>query len=300
MNSPVLFIVFKRFDTALKVFEQIRKAQPPRLYIAADAPRLDVEGEADDCQKTRNIIKLVDWPCEVKTLFQTENQGCGLGPYKAISWFFENEEQGIVLEDDCVAHPDFFPYMDMMLDRYKNDERISLLTGRNFIEKYYYKDCSYFLSALHFCWGWASWRRVWQHYDYKLTTVKLLPYAKHLYNIWGWQPQIILWRLTIFMNCKVHPEMDVWDYQFAISTQMRETYTIIPSVNLVHNVGYDERATHTENIGYKDIEVHSILPLVHPKNLELSKEFDKIRIENSNLIKQIYRFLRTFCKYIIY
>lgn len=299
MKSPVLFIIFKRYDTALQVFERIREAQPPRLYVAADAPRIDVEGEDVDCQKTREIIKLVDWPCEIKTLFQTENQGCGIGPFKAISWFFENEAQGIILEDDCVAHPDFFEYMDVLLDRYKDDNRISLLTGRNVNEKFLVEDGSYFLSGLHFCWGWASWRRVWKHYDYNLTNVKFLPYAKCLYKMFGLHPLFIMWRLSIFMNCKMHPEMDVWDYQFAISTQMRGMYTIVPSVNMIHNVGFDNRATHTSSANHEDIESYSILPIIHPSHLIHDVTFDLKRFVPQKAFRFVVGFFKTFSLYIL-
>lgn len=299
MKSPVLFIIFKRFDTALQVFERIREARPPRLYVAADAPRLGVDGEVEDCQKTRDIIKLVDWPCEVKTLFQTVNQGCGYGPYKAITWFFENEEQGIVLEDDCVAHPDFFKYMDEMLDRYRADERISLLTGRNVTERTDVRDGSYFLSGLHFCWGWASWRRTWAYYDYKLTNVRFWQYARNLYRLFGFRPLLIMWRLSIFMKCKLNPDIDAWDYQFAISTQMRGTYTIVPCVNLVHNVGFDSRATHTASDNYEDVPAHPIMPITHPSELKYNSTYDANRCRLSNRIRFIAGFARTAIKYMM-
>lgn len=299
MKSPVLFIIFKRYDSALQVFEQIRIAQPSRLYIAADAPRPDIKGEYLECQKTRDIVNLVDWPCEVKTLFQTENQGCGVGPYKAITWFFENENQGIVLEDDCVPHPDFFIYMDEMLDRYKDDDRISLLTGRNVFEQYPANDgSSYFLSGLHFCWGWASWSRVWKNYDYSMTNVHLCSYAKRLFKLFGAHYTLIMWRLSIFMGCKLNPSMDVWDYQFAVSTQMRGTYTLVPVVNLVHNIGFDDRATHTSSTNYKDIPSYPILPLTHPSRLQYDSKFDVSRCCVGNKLRFIAGFSKTLLRYL--
>lgn len=291
MNTPVLFIIFKRYDTALKVFNAIRAARPQKIYVAADAPRNDAE--AEDCQKTRDIIKLVDWDCEVKTLFQTENQGCGIGPYKAISWFFENEEQGIILEDDCLPHPDFFPYCEELLNKYKDNESITLITGRNSFKKIDKTDTSYFLSALHFCWGWASWRRVWQKYDYTLKDVTPPKYFKALLKYFGHKNIFtIMWRMNIFYFCKNKCPKDIWDYQFCISTQMVGGYTLVPIQNLISNIGNDERATHT-NGNVEDIKIGPILPLNHPKVLKYNRHID-IRLAKSryNILRIVYHYFR--------
>ena len=120
MNKPVLFIVFNRFDTAQKVFEQIRLAQPPRLYIASDGARENVENEKTIVENIRKwILENIDWDCEVKTLFREKNLGCDINISKAISTFFENETDGIILEDDCLPSQSFFKYCEMALDKYK-------------------------------------------------------------------------------------------------------------------------------------------------------------------------------------
>lgn len=293
MNTAILFIIFKRYDTAIQVFNAIRNARPPRLYVAADGPRNGIEGEAEDCQKTRDIINLVDWDCEVKTLFQAENQGCGIGPYKAISWFFENEEQGIVLEDDCLPHPDFFIYCEELLNRYKNDSSITLITGRNNFNNLIPRNVSYFLSALHFCWGWASWRRVWKEYDYTLTNVTPKKYFKALSGYFGLKNLFtIIWRMNIYYFCKKNKPKDIWDYQFCITTQLMGGYTIIPTKNLIRNIGYDDRATHTA--GKEDnVPVENILPIIHPIRLEYDNTYDvacsKTRVKN---IKSMYYYIR--------
>lgn len=293
MNTAVLFIIFKRYDTALQVFNAIREARPPKLYIAADAPRDGVEGEYEECMKTREIVNLIDWPCEVKTLFQTENQGCGIGPYKAITWFFENEEQGIILEDDCIPHPDFFTYCETLLNKYKDDERITLITGRN---NFGYSPAggeSYFLSALHFCWGWASWRRVWQQYDYTLSKISAKKYFKALKEYFGLSNlQTIMWRMNIYFHCKRNQPRDIWDYQFCIGTQMRGGYTLVPAKNLIRNIGNDERATHTSGAA-DTIPVESILPLTNPKSLEYDRRLDvKVSQKRIDKLRNTYNFIR--------
>lgn len=297
MKTPILFIIFKRYDTAIKVFERIRTAKPEKLYIAADAPRDEVIGEREACLKTRSIVDMVDWPCEVHTLFQTQNQGCGIGPIKAISWFFSHEEMGIVLEDDCLPHLDFFPYCEDLLRKYKDDTRISLITGRNSIGTYN-DEPSYFLSALHFCWGWASWRRVWKQYDYDLKNKTIREYYKHLRYYFGfWHWGVILWRLNIFMACKTTLPKDIWDYQFAISTQFNHSYTIVPKVNLVHNIGFGTFATHT-SIGSDSLDTSAIYPLTYPSKLEYNKKYD-IEYSHSRykLSRVIISFLRSLIKY---
>lgn len=289
MNAPVLFIIFKRYDTTQRVFDAIRLAKPSKLYVAADAPR--TEEEAIDCFKTRDIIKQVDWECEVKTLFQKENQGCGIGPYKAISWFFKNEEQGIVLEDDCLPHPDFFGYCEELLNKYKNDSSITLITGRNNFK--FKQKTSYFLSAMHFCWGWASWRRTWQVYDYQLKDVTPYKYFKALVGYFGLQNIFtIMWRMNIYYFCRKNCPKDIWDYQFCITTQLNGGYTIVPNQNLISNIGNDERATHTSG-SVEDIPTGPILPLKHPTDLKYDNTLDIVLAKNRyDKLRTLYNFVR--------
>lgn len=293
MNTPILFILFKRYDTALQVFNAIRQARPPRLYVFADAPREGVKGEKEECLKTRAIVDLVDWECDVRTMFQTENQGCGIGPYKAISWFFENEEQGIILEDDCLPHPDFFQYCEELLNRYKSEPSITLITGRNNFRHLPQNSESYFLSALHFCWGWASWRRVWEKYDYTLSDITPLRYFKALLRYFGLRNlHTIMWRMNILYFCKKNQPKDIWDYQFCITTQMMGGYTIVPKNNLIRNIGNDDRATHTSGIA-DEIPLSPVLPLIHPEKIEYKSRYDvSYSHTRINSLKTIYYYIR--------
>lgn len=295
MNTPVLFIIFKRYDTALQVFDTIRKAKPSRLYVAADAPRKEAgEEERRDCMRTREIVRKIDWLCEVKTLFQTENQGCGLGPYKAITWFFQHEEMGIVLEDDCCPHQDFFGYCEELLEKYKDDASITLITGRNNYGANSPHGVSYFLSALHFCWGWASWRRVWEKYDYTLQNITPLQYFKALMKYFGWRNIFtILWRMNIFYFCKKKQPRDIWDYQFCVTTQVMGGYTLVPVHNLIRNIGNDERATHTSG-KIDQVPVEAILPLMHLDSFVYDNAADVALAKHryGSKLKIAYYFLR--------
>lgn len=267
INIPVLFIVFNRPHTTQKVFEKIRQAKPPRLYVAADGPRN--EAEQDKCEEVRGIATNVDWDCEVKTLFQEENIGCGPGPVTGISWFFENEEYGIILEDDCVPAPTFFQFCEILLEKYKNDERIMHINGNNYgaaNDNFFSSDYSYHFGSFPQAWGWASWRRAWQKFDWEIRNLNellgseylriLFPHKKHRLR------QVKRWKQV------VGGKRDIWDYQWQFSVISNHGLTIVPKVNQISNIGFGEIATHTKhsesyNCG---IQTESIdFPLNYPK-----------------------------------
>src|SRR5450759_4497034 len=120
-ETPVLFLIFNRSDTTQQVFNQIRQIKPKYLFVAADGPRLDRPVEIEKCLETKSIIQQIDWDCELKSLFSETNLGCRVGVSSAITWFFENVEQGIILEDDCLPDLSFFPYCENLLNKYKDD-----------------------------------------------------------------------------------------------------------------------------------------------------------------------------------
>ena len=165
VHTAVLFLVFNRPETTKQVFEAIRQAKPPRLYVAADGAREGKPGESERVEQVRQIATEVDWPCEVKTLFRDKNLGCKQAVSSAIDWFFDNEEQGIILEDDCLPHPDFFTFCETLLKRYATDERVWVITGDNFQDGQKRGDGSYYFSRYNHVWGWASWRRAWSKRD---------------------------------------------------------------------------------------------------------------------------------------
>ncbi len=172
--APILLIVFNRPDTTQKVFDAIRQAKPSILYIAADAPRLGNLEDVKNCALVKGIVKAVDWDCRVYYRFSESNQGCGPGPYSAISWVFEHEEEAIILEDDCVPALPFFEYCSQLLERYKNDKRIWLISGNQYNEEAVTTPHSYFFSKYGHSWGWATWKRCWEHVDLEMKKFPLL------------------------------------------------------------------------------------------------------------------------------
>ena len=168
LQTPILFIIFNRKEVALTALAAIKKSRPKRLYISGDGARAHIPEETLKVAHTRKaILEAIDWDCEVMTLFQEKNLGCGPGVYTAINWFFEHEEQGIILEDDCVASDSFFPFCETLLEKFKWDERIGLISGFNQVGSIPVAD-SYCFSKYAVCWGWATWRRAWKNMDYEM------------------------------------------------------------------------------------------------------------------------------------
>lgn len=165
MHSAVLFLVFNRPDTTRQVLDSIRQARPPRLYVAADGAREDRPGERERCERVRGIATDVDWPCEVHTLFRARNLGCKTAVSGGISWFFEQEEEGIILEDDVLPDQSFFVFCEELLERYRHEAKVTMISGDYFHGNNHQPTASYFFSRYTHIWGWASWRRAWQHYD---------------------------------------------------------------------------------------------------------------------------------------
>ncbi|SDU77477.1 nucleotide-diphospho-sugar transferase [Pseudomonas sihuiensis] len=243
LNTAVLFLVFNRLDTTKQVFEAIRQAKTPRLYIAADGARETKEGEAEKVQAVRDyVMENIDWDCEVKTLFREKNLGCKYAVSGAITWFFENEEQGIILEDDCLPSQSFFWYCEELLNKYKNDETVYLISGdargpESFGMKEDYGFCKYPM-----IWGWASWARVWQNYDPEISdwpkVRDTLPASISTYK-----PTVRFWKSTFEQLYR--KEIDTWDFQFTYLLLKNGGKCIVPKINLISNVGFGADATHT-------------------------------------------------------
>jgi hypothetical protein len=243
LQTAVLFLVFNRPDTTAQVFAAIRQAKPPRLYVAADGAREWYEGEADKVAKVREIATTVDWPCEVKTLFREENLGCKTAVSGAITWFFEHEEQGIILEDDCVPHPDFFCFCNELLNYYADDERVSVITGNNFQNGRRRGDAAYYFSKYPHCWGWATWRRVWELYRGNI------PFWSEWKTSADWRKKNVNkheWQYWNGIFDRVHAgKIDSWAYPWAASLWYHGGLTATPNVNLVSNIGFGSESTHT-------------------------------------------------------
>jgi hypothetical protein len=235
-NVPVVFIIFNRPDTTRIVFEAIKQIKPQKFYVIADGPRGNNSDDIILCEETRNIVKEIDWECEKFFNFSDCNLGCGVRPSGGISWVFERESQAIILEDDCVPCNAFFLYCKEMLERYKDDARIMHINGSNFNTERQNDHDSYFFSRYNHVWGWATWKRAWELYDYE---IKLWPD----FNNQQWKHEVISGKKEIkfwtkYFNMVYNKILtSAWDYQWTFAIWSNNGLCITPASNLISNIG---------------------------------------------------------------
>lgn len=279
LRTAVLFIGFKRFEESKAVIEAIQAVKPPRFYFACDGPRPDREGEAEAVQRVRDLAKLVDWPCEFKTRFSEENQSVKFGPPSAIEWFFQHEEEGIILEDDCLPMPSWFWFAQEMLERYRHDERIWVIMGNNLMTEWpVANNDSYYYSAHGYgaYWGWASWRRMWAKYDLHMKDwpdlVKSGLMEGHFLT--RGERREALEVLGRSHDGRIHS----WDFQLDYGRICNGALNVIPNVNLIRNIGFGDNSTHTgSTLDPRNKENASDIgfPLHHPKFMLVDRARDK-------------------------
>jgi hypothetical protein len=244
LRTPVAFLVFNRPETTRQVFAEIARARPPALLVVADGPRESRADEAEKCARVRAVIDQVDWPCDVATNYSGSNLGCRDRVSSGLDWVFEQVPEAIILEDDCLPHPTFFRYCDDLLERYREDPRVGMISGDNFQFGRKVGDGSYYFSKYTHIWGWASWRRAWKHYD-----VKARIWPEFLDS--GWFDQMTFacerrtWRWVFE---RIHSGLiDTWDYQWTLACWSQSMMTVMPQANLVSNIGFGAGATHTQD-----------------------------------------------------
>jgi hypothetical protein len=300
LNTAVLFLVFNRLDTTKRVFAEIKKAKPPRLYIAADGQRESVEGEAKKIKEICDYIMVgIDWDCDVKTLFREKNLGCKYAVSSAITWFFENEERGIILEDDCLPSQSFFWFCEELLEKYKKDETVYMVSGDARTA-----DNVNMLGDYGFCkyaniWGWASWARVWKNYDAEMldwnSLASTLPQ-----QISNYRRTNRFWKITFEET--YNGKIDTWDYQLFFLLFKNKANSIIPRVNLITNIGFGDDATHTSNANSalanrKRYEI--ITPMKHHPSELTAKKINKFYDKNfyrqeTNFVRLVNKLARIF------
>lgn len=244
VKAPVAFIVFNRAETTKKVFAEIKAAKPERLLIVADGPRSDRPEESDLCRQVREIAKKIDWDCEFLENCADHNMGCKERVSSGLDWVFEQVDEAIILEDDCLPHPTFFRFCDEMLAKYRDDQRIGHIGGVNFQFNRNHSGNSYYYSRYNHVWGWASWASRWQDYDVDITLWPDLRDNGWLDKVLGSSQEVDYWH-SIFQSV-YEGSVDTWDYQWTFACWAKSWLSIIPSVNLVSNLGFDNNATHTK------------------------------------------------------
>ena len=267
MKTPIAFFIFKRPDTTQQVFNAIRQAKPEKLLVVADAARRDHPQEAEQCAATRAILEQVDWDCEVLTNYAEENLGCKQRLSSGLNWVFEAAETAIILEDDCLPHPSFFPFCEALLERYREDERVFSISGQNVQWGRQPTDYSYYFSRYFHSWGWASWRRAWQQYDVQMKHWAEVRDQGLLKDLLPDDRAVKYW--TYLFEATANGAIDTWDYQFVLTCWLQHALCITPNVNLITNIGFGAGATNTALLEgeslYANMPVTEMtLPLQHP------------------------------------
>jgi hypothetical protein len=293
-KTPILLLIFNRPDVTQKVFDRIKLIQPKYLFVAADGPRPDRRDDVVNCSKTREIIDQVNWECEVKTLFRKENLGCGLAVCSAISWFFEQVEEGIILEDDCLPDISFFPYCSELLDRYKDDKDIYVISGMNRQNGIKRGNGSYYFSNYPITWGWGTWRRAWNKFSYDIPDVDHAYKSGILDHVFQSNNEKKYWRKK--MQLVESEKKNIWDYQWRFSIWKNKGIGITPNVNLIVNIGTTNLPTHVflkDSFREPSIAYTMSFPLVHPKKtLELEADWYVFENAFNHSFRRIIRLIK--------
>lgn len=280
LTAPVAFLIFNRPDTTRRVFARIAQAQPTQLLVVCDGPRKDRPGEAELVAQSRAIIDEVDWPCQVLTDYSDVNLGCKRRIASGLDWIFQTVDEAIIVEDDCLPDPTFFDFCQQMLDRYRDDDRIATIGGVNFQNGQSRTDHSYYFSKYFHCWGWASWRRVWEHYDCEMATWPEFLADGCLRQVADSIQEHRFWENTF--SRQYRGEIDSWDFQWQYCCWKQGGLTALPDRNLVTNIGFGSNATHTTVVDHPMANIPSspLSRVDHPKFVVRNRDADIYTFEN--------------------
>jgi hypothetical protein len=267
-RTPVLLLAWRRPHTTQQVINAIRAVKPTRMFVACDGPNPSRPEEAAKVRATRELIEReIDWPCTIERRYSEVNHGCKVGVSSAINWFFDQVEDGVILEDDCVPHPDFFHFCSTLLGVYRDDQRVWVITGTNFQNGQKRGEASYYFSKYNHCWGWATWGRAWQHYQGDL------PFWPEWQGSEAWHkltPNSLERRYwTKIFNRVYAGKIDSWAYPWTASVWHQGGLTAVPNCNLVSNIGFGEDGAHAKK-GGSELENMIVEPLgeiVHVDNV---------------------------------
>lgn len=272
-----MLIIFNRPKLTQTVFDAIARVRPTRLLIVADGPRRDRPNDAELCQEARRVVDQVTWDCEVSVDFARENLGCQERVISGLNWAFSLVSEAIILEDDCVPDLSFFPFCEQMLERYKNDPRIGMISGNNFVQRKLKTEYSYFFSQMTHIWGWATWRHSWQRYDRHLTRWPEIKRACLLSEVFD-DPKVVAYWTERFDEMYSGTGPNTWDYQWAYTNLVNHSLSIVPRVNLITNIGFGPDATHTSDSDNNQMLPSEPIafPLIHPPSMLPLRSMDRI------------------------
>ena len=295
LKTPVALVLFNRPEPTRRLFEKIAAVRPLHLFLIADGPRSDREGDRQRCEEVRKIISAVNWPCKVEINFSEGNLGCRRRLISGLDWVFSQVEEAIILEDDCIPNTSFFPYCEELLERYRNCEQVGIVSGYNPLQDAFPFIFSYCFTKMVSIWGWATWRRTWNQYDEQMISWPVMK-EDILGRLWPDQNHRRYWD-TILESMYRGVGPDTWDYQLVFKSWAQRWLNVVPSRNLIQNIGFGVDATHT----HKDDPDLSLkaeqlaFPLIHPNGfVEWTDHLQLLqkRFFSPNLLKRAQRATR--------
>jgi hypothetical protein len=278
MTTPVILIIFRRPELTARVLRAIAEAKPRTLLVVADGPRPDRPDDLEACRAARAVIDRANWGCEVIKNYSDVNLGCGRRPGSGITWAFEQVDEAIVLEDDCVPHPSFFPFCGELLERYRDDERVMHIAGSMLRPQPIPTPYSYAFSQFNLAWGWATWRRAWRHFDASVRLWPELQRTSWLADLVEEDSAVTYWSREFKMAFERDGDVSYWDHQWTFACWAHSGLSVAPRINLISNVGCGPQATHTFHDGDPCSNVRAsemTFPLAHPPNVLQTKEWDR-------------------------
>ena len=298
VNTPVALLIFNRPETTERVFNAIARAKPSKLLVIADGPRENRIGEAEKCEQTRAIINKVNWDCEVITNFSTSNLGCKVRVASGIDWIFEQVEEAIILEDDCLPDPSFFRFCDEMLERYRLDDRVGMISGGNLQFGQHRGHASYYFSRYTHIWGWATWRRAWNLYDREISKWPSFLDEGWLNLAFETAGEREYWKNSF--QWVYDGTLDTWDCSWTFTALTHSLLQVVPNVNLISNIGFGPNATHTHVVGiHANMPTTSIgFPLVHPTFVLPHTEADRFIASHQIAPAFVQRLLRRLKRFV--
>ena len=275
---PVLILSFNRPSLTKALISALSKVQPERIYFAVDGPRAQNETDLISVAEVRSLVSLIDWDCEVHTLFRVENFGLKKSVIEALDWVFASEEQAIILEDDCHPIPEFFEFCAETLAKYGSDDRVMQVSGSCFVPISSANSTKYYFSAINDIWGWATWRRAWDRFEREVPEHDNPVLREKLFEYFG-NKRIVKW-FTRYVEEAASPNSQVWSTQWTLALVNNLAYTIVPQTNLVVNVGFTTDSTHMTNDAFKlyaDFEPQRIKSNVNPGDVVVNRTLDSER-----------------------
>jgi len=292
-TTPIAFFIFNRPDLTKIIFRTISNARPSRLLVIADGPRKNIPEDLENCEASREVITHVDWKCEVLTNYSEVNLGLKERISSGLNWVFDNCDEAIILEDDCLPNQSFFKYCEQLLEFYRNEDQIMMVSGDNFQFGTKRGNYSYYFSRYFHIWGWATWKRAWQYYDVSMNKWPTLRDTSWLYELFKNKIIVNYWK--IIFDDVYNGKINSWAYQWFFSGLVLKGLAVMPNVNLVSNLGFDTRATHTKNSKQLLANIKTekmIFPLQHPKELTQNYEADiysHYKLNENRIMRRIYK-----------